>query len=162
MTTDERYFLVRAGIRYGPYTARDLVRHETGGRVAASDLLVRESDGAEAHWGEFRAILTAPTTVPPTERAVAVAEPLARTPRNALLEIAAPVNVNPIALVAGYVGLVSLVMIVLGPVAVALGVWSLRSLAAGEAGMARALIGIICGTIATTLGIALLVAVVLA
>ncbi|MBL9147836.1 MAG: DUF4190 domain-containing protein [Phycisphaerae bacterium] len=157
MTTDARYFLVRAGVRYGPYGLRELVRHESDGRVSRLDRLVRESDGAETNWGTLRETLSGPVSAPPTVRAIAESEPAPNAVRNRTLEVALPVNVNPLALIAGYLGLISLIMFVTGPLAIGLGVFAIRTLRKDQAGMFRATVGIIGGTIGTLLGVALLV-----
>ncbi len=59
---------------------------------------------------------------------------------------------------AGYVGLVSLLLFPLGPVAIVLGVLGLRAASRqGSHGRGRAIFGIVAGVIATIIGIAVLI-----
>ena len=59
---------------------------------------------------------------------------------------------------AGYVGLVSLLLFPLGPVAIVLGVLGLRAASRqGSHGRGRAIFGIVAGVIATLIGIAVLI-----
>ncbi|WP_305790055.1 DUF4190 domain-containing protein [Symbioplanes lichenis] len=60
-------------------------------------------------------------------------------------------------IVAGYLGLVTLVIWILGPVATAIGIWALRRAAReGTHGGGRAIFGIVAGALSTTLLVAVL------
>ncbi len=59
---------------------------------------------------------------------------------------------------AGYVGIVSLLLVPLGPVAIVLGVLGLRAASRqGSHGRGRAIFGIVAGVIATVIGIAVII-----
>jgi len=69
-----------------------------------------------------------------------------------------PVGKAPLAVIAGWVGLVSLLCCVLGPVAMVLGIVAMVDLNRNpeKRGMGRAVFGVVAGSIATLIAIALL------
>lgn len=71
-----------------------------------------------------------------------------------------PVGRTPLAIVAGYVGLVSLVVLPLAPVALALGIWAAVDLKRrpGKHGMGRAVFAIVAGALVTGITAAVVMA----
>ena len=64
-----------------------------------------------------------------------------------------PTGRSGASIAAGYVGLVSLVIWVLGPVAVGLGIWGLRKASTGGHGSGRSIFAIVTGLIGSVFGL---------
>ena len=73
-----------------------------------------------------------------------------------------PVGRSGASIAAGYVGLVSLLVWPLGPVAVGLGIWGLRKARVGGHGSGRSIFGIVTGVIGSLLGVLVLAGALLA
>lgn len=163
VTATSRYLLVRNGQAYGPFTIPELARFETERRVAADDQIRLEGEDTSRPWREVRAELglapvSPPVASPPTTRPTFDAETEPVPERNVALEVFVPVNVSPLALIAPYVGVASLFTCgILGPVAIILGIVAARTRKRGQAGMARAVVAIVLGSLACVLGVAFLV-----
>ncbi|HEY3436528.1 MAG TPA: hypothetical protein VGK35_02455, partial [Actinotalea sp.] len=67
-----------------------------------------------------------------------------------------PIGRSGASIAAGYVGLVSLFVWVLGPVAIGLGIWGLRKARTGGHGSGRSVFGIVTGVLATIVGVVVL------
>jgi hypothetical protein len=88
---------------------------------------------------------------PVVEAMMVYPPPYSRPEGNAALRMLAPIGQSPLALISGYLGLISLAMCFLGPVAVILGILGIRQIRnnAHMHGTYRAVIGIVLGTIGT-------------
>jgi hypothetical protein len=67
-----------------------------------------------------------------------------------------PIGRSGASIAAGYVGLVSLFVWVLGPAAIGLGIWGLRKARTGGHGSGRSVFGIVTGVLATIVGVVVL------
>jgi hypothetical protein len=87
--------------------------------------------------------------------------PHSRPEDNAALRMVVPIGQSPLALISGYLGLISLAFCFLGPVAVILGILGIRQIRNNPHmhGSYRAIIGIALGAISTVGLIAILVAI---
>ena len=157
-----RYWIsLQDGKSHGPYEVSAVRSYLSEGRINMQALACPEGGS------EWRAISSIPELAGAATGSPAAPPPVAPfpvPPRSPVsvdpaLAVVLPVGVDPVALLAGYVGLFS-VLLVPAPFALALGVWSLVRLRGrpGSRGHVRAILGVVLGGIFTVLAVVLLVA----
>ena len=152
------YFVANSnGAPYGPYSLQQLRDFAREGRVTPTSL-VRQASSSD--WAPAQTIIDfgppaappPPVPMPPIAPSTAPNGMGGTTPASsdAALGLLIPVQVDPIALVAGYVGLFSL-LLVPAPIALGIGIWALVRLKGrtGIRGAGRAWTAIVLGLLGT-------------
>jgi nicotinate-nucleotide adenylyltransferase len=137
--------------RFGPYTASELQSYIAAGRLENEDRILDATGGPDdespTSWRPWRSTLdelaaevAVPPIVPPTE--VPMRAPPTPYQSPGAIGIVVPIGCHPLALVAPYLGLLSLGCGLLGPFGLLCGILALRGTPHGRPGRVRSWIAI--------------------
>jgi hypothetical protein len=165
-TSPSVWWLARGQTVFGPYLPEQLRRLADLGHLEPRDQLRRHVGDEWTPWIARAAELGLTTTpsastvpeAPPVAPMAVPVSPAVPTPEDRLLGYVVPIHVSPLALVAGYAGLISPGCVPLGPVAIVCGILGLRRLKSGQPGAFRCWTGIVLGFIGSVLLVIALVA----
>lgn len=170
----DAWFLIRGGKRIGPLSAADLRARAAAGEITPTDLLWKQGLTDPVPCGSVRGLFAAasppvrpgatvrtgassPAAPPPLPAAGGGGNP-SLTGEDVALGFVIPHKVSALAVVAGYVGLLSIACFP-APIAIILGILALIDLRKhpGRQGYGRAIFAIVMGSIALIVALVLLV-----
>ena len=170
----DAWFLIRGGKRIGPLSVADLRARAAAGEIAPADLLWKQGLANPVPCSSVRwlfasasqpalpgagipASVSGPAAPPPLPGAGGDSHPRL-TGNDLAIGLVIPHKVSALAVVAGYVGLLSIVCFP-APIAIILGILALIDLRKrpGRTGYGRAIFAIVMGSIALIVGLVVLV-----